>query len=247
MILLGKNTLIYECYTNQELEKYYKSENYKNGIDIENLKRKQINKYLDNLIIIIYLGSDKKKMVKDIKKLIRYRKILAKNISILKIVLVNYEEQNQIHKQFKELLEPIYTTNIYNIYDKAYDLSCDYLDSYFYGKNLCNFCNNKCGYKVNFELNCGCCRHFEKHKQFGLLFFEKLVPCNNLGSDGRCTIKCIRCKLFSCDYLRKKGVHFSTNSIFSLYAIFNPIQRLILNSIAYTDKPDVLKIVMFFR
>ena len=59
-----KNTLIYECYNNQELEKYYKSENYKNGIDIENLKINQINKHLYNLIILIYLSLDKKRWLK---------------------------------------------------------------------------------------------------------------------------------------------------------------------------------------
>lgn len=236
-----------KCYTDKELDKFTKSTYFKSGLDLVDLKYFHVNKKQLKLNLLIFMCKNKKLMTKYMKKLIRYRKLLAKNFETLNIVLVSYDEQNQIHKQFKELLPAIYSTKLELIYDKAYDLACDYLDSFFYGKNLCDFCNNKCGYKPNFELNCGCCRHFEKHKRFGLLFGEKLVPCEHLGKDGHCTIKCMRCKLYSCPYLNKKGINFNTKSIFSLYAIFNPLQRLILNTIAYIDKPDILKIIIFLR
>ena len=241
------NELKIKCYSLKELDKFEKSRSYKYGIDISELSYFKLLKQRDELIILIFMCKNKNTMKKYLRQLIHYRKLLSTKINRLKIVLVNYEEYNQMHKQFKELLVPIYCRNIYNIYDKGYNLACDYLDSYFYGKNLCDFCNNKCGYKKNTNCDIGCCRHFAKHKRFGLLFGEKLVPCEHLGKDGKCTIKCMRCKLYSCPYLEKKGIKFNTTNIFSLYAVFNPLQRLILNTIAYEDKPVILKIVNFLR
>lgn len=245
---MNKKELNVVCLSEKDInENFTNSDDYNNGINIDKINYFKLKHSEMNLTILVFMSSKKKYMVKCIKKLVRYRKILATKFNSLKIILINYDSQNQIHYQFKELLPTIYSSSIDLIYDKAYDLACDYLDSFFYGKNLCDFCNNKCGYRPNFELDCGCCRHFEKHKQLGLLFGEKLTPCEKLGSDGHCTIKCMRCKLFSCAYLNKKGINFNTGSIFSLYSIFNPVQRLILNMIAYTDKPDVLKIVKIFR
>ncbi|MBR2289470.1 MAG: hypothetical protein IJ867_02390 [Clostridia bacterium] len=183
---------------------------------------------------------------KYIKKLIRYRKVFGKNFKKIKIYLLNFDGEKVIYQQFEELLEPIFSGEKEAIYSKAYDLACDYLDSFFYGKNLCDFCNNKCGYRPNFELDCGCCRHFEKHKQFGFYLGEKLVPCEYLGEDGHCTIKCLCCKLMTCEYLNKKGIRFKQKEIFPLDSTFNWMQKLYVKCIAYTPKEKLMKGILFF-
>ena len=231
--------LIIEVLQNSQLDNT-------SAINLNNLKLKHLNTQSENLAIVIDMV-DNKKVLKDcIKKLIRYRKKLYNNIKCLKIYLLNYNQDIIIYQQFKELIPAILSKSKENIYSKAYDLACDYLDSFFYGKNLCDFCNNRCGYRRDYDLEIGCCRHFEKHKQFGLYFGEKLVPCEYLGKDGHCTIKCLCCKLMTCEYLNKKGIRFKQNDIFPLYSTFNIFQKIYVKCIAYTPKEKLMKGIMFF-
>ena len=190
--------------------------------------------------------TDSHKILKKyIKKLIKYRKLLLKNFEDLKIYLLSYDDTKIIHKQFYELLFSIINPSKELMYSTAYDLACDYLDSFFYGKNLCDFHNNRCGYRKDYDLEIGCCRHFEKHKQFGFYFGEKLVPCEHLGKDGHCTIKCLCCKLMTCDYLNKKGIKFKQKDIFPLDCTFNLFQKIYVKCIAYTPKEKIMKRIMF--
>ena len=75
--------------------------------------------------------------------------------------LKDYNEQNKDHKDFISAINAIFYPNRYERYNYIYDNVCDYLDSYFYGKNLCDFKNNKCGEKRNTDSNTGCCHHFQ--------------------------------------------------------------------------------------
>ncbi len=197
-----------------------------------------------NIIIVIPMSSNENILKKYIRKLMRYKNYLLKWNNIT-IILQGFCNDKIIHCQFKELLFPICYGDKYSIYSKAYDLACDYLDSYFYGKNLCDFCDNKCGYKKDFDLETGCCRHFEKHRQLGLLLGEKLVNCEYLGNNGRCNVKCLGCKLYTCPYLEKKGIKFKIKDIFPINSIFNWMQKIYIKSIIYAKKEDIMKGIMF--
>ena len=196
-----------------------------------------------NIIIIILMNNDSKSLKSYIRKMIRYRKYLLQKHN-LTIILQNFNNNKIIHNQFKELLKVICYGNKYEIYSKAYDLACDYLDSYFYGKNLCDFCNNKCGYKKDYDIEVGCCRHFEKHRQFGMLLGEKLANCEYLGNDGHCIVKCLGCKLYTCSYLEKKGIRFKQKDIFPLDSVFNWKQKIYIKSIVYRPKDYIMKRIM---
>ena len=199
---------------------------------------------IKNNIITINMVDSHKILKKYIKYFLRNRKKLLRNNDNLEVKLINYEDK-LIYNQFYELLKIILIGSKEDIYNKAYDLACDYLDSFFYGKNLCDFHNDKCGYKKNYNIKVGCCRHFEKHKQFGLFFGENLVNCEYLGKDGRCTIKCLGCKLMTCDYLNKKGIKFKQREIFPIESIFNWRQKIYLKSVVYTPKEKIMKKILF--
>ena len=212
---------------------------------IKNLSFSKLIKVKENNITIaISMNSDNKTLKKYIKKLIRYKKYLLKYDNI-EIILQYFSEEKVVHYQFKELLNSIFNGDKYSIYSKAYDLACDYLDSYFYGKNLCDFHDNKCGYKKDFNIEVGCCRHFKKHRQFGMLFGEKLINCEYLDSDGRCSVKCLGCKLYTCPYLEKKGIKFKLKEIFPINSIFNWKQKIYIKSVVYKSKEDIMKKIMF--
>ena len=46
-------------------------------------------------------------------------------------------------------------------YEYIYDVACNYLDNEFITKNICDFKNDKCFAKRDFNCTCGCCRHFK--------------------------------------------------------------------------------------
>ena len=50
---------------------------------------------------------------------------------------------------------------------------------------------------------------------------NNLTPCEHLKEDYTCGSKCIACKLFTCDYLEKKGIKFKIKDILLLNVFFN--------------------------
>lgn len=71
----------------------------------------------------------------------------------------------------------------------------------------------------------------------------KLVKCEHLKEDYTCGAKCISCKLFTCNYLEKKGIKFRIKDILLLDVFFNPIQKYFIR---YIPKEKILKRIMFF-
>lgn len=156
--------------------------------------------------------------------------------------LFNYDKENKDHNDFILGINAILCNTRYERYDYIYDTVCDYLDNYFYGKNLCDFKNNKCGEKRNTSSNVGCCHHF-KTKALGPL--SKLVLCEYLNKETyTCDAKCISCKLFTCDYLEKKGIKFKIKDILLLDVFFNPLQKYFIKYMVFTPKDKILKRLM---
>lgn len=128
-------------------------------------------------------------------------------------------------------------------YNYIYDTVCNYLDSFFYGKNLCDFKNNQCGEKRGTTSYRGCCHHY-KNKLLGPLISHNLIPCEYLLNDYTCGAKCISCKLFTCDYLNKKGIKFRIKDIFLLDVFFNWFQKYFIKSMVFTPKDKIMKTLL---
>ncbi len=220
------------------------------ALDITNIKLKNIKKnkiFMLKIDFNTFIKDDYKKILKHlifIKSMLPIDKIgIEKDSKKVVGYLINYDENNQSHNDFISAIRAIFYNNRYDRYNYIYDTVCDYLDSFFYGKNLCDFKNNKCGEKRNTNSTIGCCRHF-KIKLLGPL--TKLVPCEHLKEDYTCGAKCISCKLFTCDYLRKKGVIFKIKDILLLDVFFNPIQKYFIKYMVFTTKEKILKRLMIF-
>lgn len=201
-------------------------------IDFNTFQEKNYKKILRKLLSIknfLLLTHTKIGLLKDSKKCIGY--------------LVNYDKNNKKHNDFILGINAILYKTRYERYNYIYDTACDYLDSFFYGKNLCDFKDNKCGEKRNTSSTIGCCRHY-KVKWLGPL--TKFVKCEHLTENYTCGAKCIGCKLFTCDYLEKKGIKFRIRDILLLNVFFNPIQKYFIRYMVFTPKEKVLKTLMFF-
>lgn len=197
-------------------------------IDFSNINKKTYKKLLKKTLFIKNIISKSKiGMQKDSKKLLGY--------------IINYDEKSKEHNDFILAINAIFYNNRYERYNYIYDTVCDYLDSYFYGKNLCDFKNNKCGEKRNTSSTTGCCHH-AKIKMLGPL--TKMVLCEHLKEDYTCGAKCIGCKLFTCDYLEKKGIKFRIKDILLLDVFFNPLQKYFIKYMVFTPKDKIIKRLM---
>lgn len=222
----------------------------KEAVDIQNLNLSKVIKNRKLMLVIDLKKISKKQYKRILKKLLFIKNITSRiNIEIGKIennkkviaYLINFNNTNQDQNDFIQAINAIFYNTKYERYNYIYDTVCNYLDNYFYGKNLCDFKNNKCGEKINTSSTTGCCHHF-KNKWIGPL--SKFVLCEYLKEDYTCGAKCISCKLFTCDYLEKKGIKFRIKDILLLDVFFNPIQKYFIKYMVFTPKEKIIKRLM---
>ena len=226
----------------------------KNTFDICNLKLLNILKSKQFTFSIDFSTIHSKKYKKFLKMLLQVKNILAKKQKQIgklekgKIIigyLLNYDKTNKLQNDFILGINAIFFNTRYERYNYIYDTVCNYLDGFFYGKNLCDFRDNKCGEKrlVNSNSYVGCCHHY-KIKLLGPLIPKNLTLCEHLKEDHTCGAKCISCKLFTCNYLEKKRIKFKIKDILLLNVFFNPLQKYFIKTMVFTPKRKIIKRLM---
>lgn len=136
-------------------------------------------------------------------------------------------KEDQITKAIKFLEEKDIEKRSSLIYDEI----CQYLNEDFLSNKYCDFIDNKCIAQRNhaiypFTRKNGCC-------------FMNIKPCPNL-INGRCTVECIGCKLFACNYLAKMGVGYWAEDFILLKVFFTKKQRVHFVFDFYKPKDEVL-------
>ncbi len=124
-------------------------------------------------------------------------------------------------------------------YEKLYDSICDYLDDRVIKTNACGFKDDKCIAKRDTNCTMGCCHHY-KNKLFGVLYEKELMLCE-YQKDKKCSAKCITCKMYMCDTLKKKGYSFNTRNVILIKRYFNPFQKIVIKTNFFTPKDKILK------
>lgn len=211
------------------------------------IKLKKVNEFIiDKKEILTFafdcndISNKKNKIFRKIKHLKRHKKEILDNS--FQVIVVNYEKEKDI--DINDLIRSIKIVLLltpFEKYDYIYDSVCDYLDNEFTCKNICEFKNNKCIAKRDFNLTCGCCRHYKS------LFSNQLVQCEYL-INKRCSTKCLACKMFTCHYLVKnKGIKYNIQNIFLLRKFFNPIQKIIILIGFFTSKEKIMKRLLIWR
>ena len=143
---------------------------------------------------------------------------------------MDYELKTKIHM--------ITAANIKDLekrYSYIYDIVCDELDNKFKDNKICNFKDNKC---ISVRNNSHCSESLN-----GCCYGKNRGLCKNF-KDGKCTIKSISCKLFTCRYLKKNNIKFSVNDIKLLKYFFNPRQKFILDNSIFKDKEEIIKLLL---
>ena len=183
---------------------------------------------------------EKNKIFRNIKHIKRKNKELLNNC--FQIIVFNYQKDNEqniidLIRSIKVMLLP----TILEKYEYIYDTVCDFLDNEFICKNICEFKNDKCIAKRNFNITCGCCRHYKS------LFSNQLIQCEYL-INKRCSTKCLTCKMFTCNYIVKhKKIKYKIRDMFLLDKFFNPIQKIIILISYFTSKEKIIKRLLIWR
>lgn len=160
----------------------------------------------------------------------------------------NLDYDNQKQLDFISAINAIFYRTTYDMYNYIYDTMCDYLDNQFVEKNLCDFQNNKCGEKRCTSSLTGCCHHYKNMFLGPFSLKSNFVLCEYFDTTLKCcTTKCISCKLFTCDYLEKKGVKFKIRDFLLLDTFFNLSQKYIIKYKVFTPKSVILKKLLFYR
>lgn len=227
----------------------YNDKIYNDFLNCKNLSLKNIKKNKLFAIKIDLKEIQEKEMKNLIRKILKLRKKVVKNKKIendkngIIFNVFNFDENNEKHKSFINALNAILRDDKRKMYEYIYDSVCDYLDNCFYGKNLCDFKDNKCGEKRNTSSEVGCCRYYKNRILGPFKVKNELVQCKYL-KDYKCSAKCLSCKLFTCDYLQKKGIKFRIKDIFLLDTFFNIVQKFILKVMVYTPKEKIIKFLL---
>ncbi|MBQ7668986.1 MAG: hypothetical protein IJS47_06640 [Clostridia bacterium] len=145
-------------------------------------------------------------------------------------------------------LKALFTTNnLRSRYEMIYDYICDNLDELFQKNNFCQFENDKCIYNRHdkSEYNVmGCCYSFKYHSLLGCpVSFYDISLCKHLRSHS-CSVKCLGCKLFTCKYLRKRGIVFKLDYMVIAKGFFTKGQRELLRTTFFVTKEEVLDKLM---
>ena len=133
-------------------------------------------------------------------------------------------------KEYKPIIKEILLLEtLKEQYEAVYDLTCKDLDKQFKDHNFCDFKNNQCIAH----------RHLGNTKTMGC--------CNTRGSicpylkNEQCSINCISCKLFTCNYLKRKGINFKVRNNPLLKRFFNKKQLLVLTNNLFHDKDVIIQ------
>ncbi len=186
----------------------------------------------------IYIDNDKK-FYSQLKKYVKKKNyIVHLNLDDKDIINDNVLKKENFDEDLKFKIQCVHAVNIKSIkkrYSYIYDTVCDYLDEKFIENDICQFKDNVC-IGVKNKSHCA-------ESKNGCCYGSKRGLCKNF-VNGKCKVKSISCKLFTCGYLKKHNVKFKINDIPLLKYFFNFKQKFIIWEKIFVDKPEMIKLLI---
>lgn len=162
-----------------------------------------------------------------------------KNIEKVCLAYVKNANEAELNK-IKDFFIALYIDDIKEKYNYIYDRTCEELDNIFRSKNLCDFKNDSCiAQRLHKTKNetMGCCYSFYYRKDG---FPINTGLCKYL-SDKGCKIKSLKCKMFTCKYLRKKGIKFLVKDFVLLNLFLNKKQKRYLETAFFKTQEEIVE------
>ncbi len=204
-----------------------------------------------NCLIIVKLSNDYDDMKWIVRNLIKLYNLTFKLNLHLGIIdnncnylgFIENFENSKYSDDFITCLKCLFIFDKKQQYEYIYNTVCEYLDNQFCKGNICDFKNDQCianRENKTAHKDMGCCYSFEYCKVFDPRFIKNVKLCQHL-KNKTCSTKCITCKLFTCKYLKERGIKFDTHKILLLDCYFNKKQHLILNSNFFQTRDAILQ------
>lgn len=191
-----------------------------------------------------------KNLIKNIKKIYKQCKIKKITLGIEKnekniIGQIIGPDDNKLKRDVIDCITVMFLDNKKLKIQYIYDHVCNYLDEEFIKNNYCDFKNDVCVSKRSGtcpnKVTMGCCHRFIHP----LTMSGKLVLCKYFDINKKqCKTKCMTCKFFTCDTIRKK---FRMSEFPLLNYFFNPIQKFIIKISYFTSKEKILSRLYRFK
>lgn len=166
---------------------------------------------------------------------------IKNSLSIEQNYIIGYYATPEHIDEVTILMEALLIENPKDRYEFIYDSACNYLDSKFSQCNYCDFCNDKCiaDRETSSSKLMGCCHSYELKSFFGIPIYKNERVCEHL-INKTCETKNISCKLFTCKYLKNKGIKFNPNNILYLDYFFNMKQKDIIRFNFFKTKEEII-------
>lgn len=225
-----------------------------NAYTVSNFNIKSVNKknkislLIDNFLLSLeldeysnkknyYTNKANKKIKYVFKKIQKIKKLCLKNNITIEKIIVNENNNFYMINQLDFLLTILDYDDFKQQYEYIYDRVCDDLDKEFIENNICDFKKNKCISRRNLE-----CKGCSNPLIYGCCYTKSKV-CEHL-INYRCNIKCLPCKLFTCRFLVKNNIKYKPNDILALRLFFNRRQKNILYNKLFTDKNEIIRLLL---
>ena len=201
------------------------------------------------IFIIISLPDKYNEYKKLIKNLIKLRKICLKLNIEWENLMDDHNIVGYIVGQDSKYIQDI--VNVFRVlllndqkqqYEFIYDITCQYLDSQFKNKNLCDFRNDQCianRNKTTSHCDMGCCYSFEYAHFWEPTFIKNVKLCKHFQNKS-CSTTCISCKMFTCKDLRKNNIYFKINNLLLLDCFFDKKQHLVLKYNFFKTREQII-------
>lgn len=164
--------------------------------------------------------SNKEKLFKKIKY---YKTFLYNRVEFVSNI-ADEEIDSDIEKnEIQGIIKALNIKNKGKRVEFIYDYLCEMLDNYYDGKNICEFCDNKC-LAQQFEGSTyknGCCR-----------------LCKYQSSTG-CTSANLTCKLYYCEKVKSKNKTIEYKDL-KMMKLFSLRQRLIIRNCFFSSREEML-------
>lgn len=128
-------------------------QNITDVIDIKEISLRKVLKNKKFIVRIDFKEINKKRYKKILKRLLFIKSVANKekieigtkleNEKIFLGYIINYDDRDKDHNDFITGIIAIFHNTKYERYNYIYDTVCNYLDSFFYGKNLCDYLEKK--------------------------------------------------------------------------------------------------------
>ncbi len=165
---------------------------------------------------------------------------IGENVDGKTILAYIYNSDKETLNKLKSFFYALLMEDLKVRYTYIYDKACDELDEIFKSKNLCDFKNDSCIKQRNTKTKnktMGCCYSFYYRKD--------MIPVNTglckYLSDKGCQVKCLRCKMFTCKYLRKKGINFLIKDFLLLDVFLNRKQKKYLEGAFFQTQEEIIQ------